>query len=210
MSGGERGWRRSEPEVILFDLGGVLIDFAGFEEIADLLRGHATTDGIRTRWLMSASVRDFELGRTAPRVFADRFLSEWDLGLSAEEFLTAFASWPRGLYPGARSLLGALRGRFRLACLSNSNELHWDSFRVWLEPYLDKSYVSFELGLAKPDPAIFHAVLADLAVHPSAVLFLDDAEKNIEAAVELGFQAELVRGPDELERRLIEHKLLDG
>lgn len=194
--------------MILFDLGGVLVDFAGFRELGPLLAEPLGADAIRSRWLHSAPVREFELGRITAREFAARFVAEWRIPLSPAEFLRTFAGWPRGLYPGVESLLGVLRPRHRLACLSNSNELHWRAFGPALAPHFESTFVSFELGLAKPDPAIFRAALTGLGVAADEVLFFDDAEANVAAAAEVGLHAELVRGASALRARLVELQLL--
>jgi len=48
---------------------------------------------------------------------------------------------------------------------------------------------SFELHMAKPDPAIYRHTLAKLGVRPEEALFLDDKLVNVEAARALGMQA---------------------
>ena len=45
---------------------------------------------------------------------------------------------------------------------------------------------SFQLGMAKPDPAIYHYTLEKLGTRPEETLFLDDKRVNIEAANALG------------------------
>jgi len=46
----------------------------------------------------------------------------------------------------------------------------------------DVTTLSFALGAAKPDPAIYHRCLEDLAVEPARALFVDDRFENVEAA----------------------------
>lgn len=50
----------------------------------------------------------------------------------------------------------------------------------------DKTFLSFELGLIKPDPRIYEIVLQKLNAKPEEVLFIDDLQKNINAAQALG------------------------
>jgi putative hydrolase of the HAD superfamily len=196
--------------VILFDLGGVLMYFAGFDEINALLPEPLAAGEIRSRWLQSEPVRDFELGRIGSHEFAERFISEWGIPLDRDDFLRAFAGWPRGFFAGVPELLRDLRTGYRLACLSNSNRLHWEAIRGSLNPHFESAFISCQLGLAKPDPAVFRTALKALAVEPSDVLFFDDAELNTRSAAELGLHAELVRGPTELRERLAELELIAG
>ena len=50
----------------------------------------------------------------------------------------------------------------------------------------DKIFVSYELGLLKPDKAIYQSVLAKLNAKPEEVIFIDDKRENVEAAKSLG------------------------
>ena len=52
-------------------------------------------------------------------------------------------------------------------------------------------FVSGELRLAKPDPAIFRHVLAAIGAAPEACLFIDDAQRNVAAAAALGMRTHL-------------------
>ena len=68
----------------------------------------------------------FEVGHLTPQQFAERFIATWDMAVPPLDFLQAFRVWTRGFLPGARELLATLRRRYRLACLSNSNAVHWE------------------------------------------------------------------------------------
>jgi putative hydrolase of the HAD superfamily len=58
----------------------------------------------------------------------------------------------------------------------------------WLDRF-DLLVWSFELGLVKPDPAIYHYLLEKLGTAPEETLFLDDKLLNVEAARALGIHA---------------------
>lgn len=70
-------------------------------------------------------------------------------------------------------------------------------------------FVSGEIGLVKPDPAIYAYTLEQLG-RPAAseVFFIDDMQKNIDAAAALGFGTHHFRGADGLERALADEGLL--
>jgi putative hydrolase of the HAD superfamily len=57
--------------------------------------------------------------------------------------------------------------------------------------WFDQSFYSCDLGLAKPDPAYFRAILAAVGKPASSTLFIDDNEPNIDGAREAGLHAEL-------------------
>ena len=112
----------------MFDLGGVLVENVGFERLNALLPAPLPLEDLKTRWLASTAVRSFEAGACSSESFAVALLQEWQIALTPNEFIEAFSSWPKGLYPGAAELLSRLRGRYTLACLSNSNPIHWERF----------------------------------------------------------------------------------
>jgi len=195
-------------EVLLFDLGYVLIDFAGFEELGRLLPDASDVAAIRRQWIRSESVHLFESGAISSGEFGLRFVEEWNLELSPEDFLGEFSSWPRGLYSGAGPLLQRLRKTHRLACLSNSNELHAHLHRQCLEPHLERYYFSHELGLAKPQPEVFDRVIEKLACPPGRIAFFDDTAVNVQAGSSAGMNAYLVDGLEALRVQLVSLGLL--
>lgn len=58
----------------------------------------------------------------------------------------------------------------------------------WLDRF-DVLVWSFQLGLIKPDPAIYRYLLSKLGTLPEETLFLDDRPANVEAAIALGIRA---------------------
>ena len=74
--------------VLLFDLGGVLVENASIVEgLGALLGRRLDDDEVKERWLRSPVARDFELGRVSPEVFAARFLREWGSTVDPRVFL---------------------------------------------------------------------------------------------------------------------------
>ena len=185
-------------EVVLFDLGGVLIDFGGVEPMKQLA-GITDDDELWRRWLGCEWVRRFERGHCAPDEFAAGVVSDWELEVSPTEFLAAFRSWPGGPLPGADELVAEVRAVLPAGCLSNTNALHWDEhFARW--PVLhafDSRFLSFELGHVKPDCELFAHVAAALAVPCERILFLDDNVINVDAAHAAGWRAERVKGVEQ-------------
>jgi putative hydrolase of the HAD superfamily len=66
----------------------------------------------------------------------------------------------------------------------------------------DRNYLSTELGLKKPDPEIFAAVLQDLGCGGEHVVFIDDRKENVEGAISVGMNALQFRSVDQIEREL--------
>lgn len=191
-------------EVLLFDLGGVLVDFGGAEGLAALLPAPVPTAEIEARWQRCPHSLAFGSGALDVDAFADAFMRDWQIGVARDAFLAEYRSWARGFLPGARELLEELRPRYRLAALSNSNPLHWARLveECGLSSAFEVALSSHEVGYRKPAREMYEAALARLDVAPGAVLFLDDSPANVEAAAAMGMQAAVAVGVDGVRRVL--------
>jgi putative hydrolase of the HAD superfamily len=112
-------------DLLLFDLGGVLVENVGPARLATWLPTASTQAAILDQWLMSPTVRAFERGQMAVEDFAAAIVRELGLAVSPAYFLADFARWVHGLYPGALDLLRQLASAYPLGCLSNTNVMHW-------------------------------------------------------------------------------------
>jgi HAD superfamily hydrolase (TIGR01509 family) len=185
-------------EFVLFDLGGVLVDPGGVGKMREL-SGIDTDEELWERWLACRWVRSFEAGRCSPEEFASGVVGDWRLDLEPAEFLEEFGSWPGHPYPGAEELVAVVRDAVEIGCLSNTNALQWQA-NYELTPITDAlalRFLSFELGMVKPDREIFEEVATRLPVPPEQVLFLDDNAANVIGAQASGFEARHVRGVDQ-------------
>jgi glucose-1-phosphatase len=196
-------------ELVLFDLGGVLIELAGVRPMLELT-GIESEEELWRRWLTCRWVRRFESGACSETEFAAGVVADWQLDISPAAFLDAFRSWPVGPLPGAAELVAQTRSSVATGCFSNTNALHWhDRISAWpLTSLFDHRFLSFELGLLKPDVGAFAQVADMVQVRASRVLFLDDNAMNVAGAASAGFQAIRVAGVDEARQRLAEAAVL--
>ena len=143
--------RPDEIAIVLFDLGGVLVDFGGVDAMKDLARID-DDELLWHRWLSCPWVRRFERGECSNDDFAAGMVDEWQLDVTPEDFLDQFQSWLGGPLPGAEALLDEVRRTHPAGCLSNTNALHWEqNFVRW--PILDAfdfRFLSFQLGVVNP------------------------------------------------------------
>src|SRR5215211_1692333 len=95
-------------DVILFDLGGVLIELAGVDRMLELCNHAFAADELWARWLASEGVRRFETGRAGADEFGVAMLNEFGLSIAAAQFLEEFTAWPKGVFPGSFELLEQL------------------------------------------------------------------------------------------------------
>jgi putative hydrolase of the HAD superfamily len=143
-------------------------------------------------------VRALESGRCSPEQFACGLVEDWGLQAEPDELLERFRAWPVGPLPGAEELVARLRRSVRVGCLSNTNALHWaEHFSSWrLMELLDPRFLSFQIGVLKPDREVFDHVAAAVGIPRERVLLLDDNVANVEGARAAGFAAIQVTGVD--------------
>jgi epoxide hydrolase-like predicted phosphatase len=105
-----------------------------------------------------------------------------------------------------RDFVAGLRPRFTTAILSNSGDgaRREEQRRFGFEDFVDVVIYSHEVGLAKPDPAIYALTQERLGVSPTEVVFLDDKAANVEAAKHCGWHGILHRNTEDSVRILTE------
>lgn len=90
--------------------------------------------------------------------------------------------------------LQMLTRKYKLFLLTNTDEIHISRFEhkagitFFSDFYqcFEKVYYSYEMGMRKPDPAIFKLILNKYDLSPKRTLFIDDKKVNTEAAASLG------------------------
>lgn len=197
-------------KVLLFDIGGVLVELGGMQTMHEWTRFQYSTEEMMRDWLLSPVVRSYESGKSNARVFSKEIIEELKLPVSAEIFMEEFQQWPTRLFAGVKDLLIQLGQHYTLVSLSNTNDMHWPriSETLGLSPLFDHHFPSHLTGLLKPDREAFEQVCQALNVPPASILFFDDSKKNIEAAKVFGMHTALVHGVLEVKRFLHEAGLL--
>ena len=197
-------------QVVLFDLGGVLVELRGVPTMLAWLGHRVSLEELWALWLASPAVRRFETGRSTPAEFSAQIIRELSLPVSKEEFMANFQSWLVGLLPGALDVVRSVPSRFTRATLSNNSELHWR--RLMTEFDIEKAFhhhfASHLTGKIKPDRDAYQNVLETLGCKAESVFFLHDSTLNVEAASQVGMHAVQVRGPEEARRALVNAGIL--
>jgi putative hydrolase of the HAD superfamily len=116
-------------------------------------------------------------------------------GTSDQQIIDAWNSILLDLPEERLFILEKAAENHRIFLLSNTNDIHIQEFNHYLlnehnlpslEPFFESLYLSYEVGLRKPDPKIFEYVLQDAGLDPATTLFIDDSIQHIQAAHELG------------------------
>lgn len=195
----------SPVKAVLFDMDGVIRhwDSEGArrgEEVAGLPRGAIEE--------VAYAIPEFaatQVGTVTARQWADavgRALAE-RYGPGAEKAAEIYFSYAGRVDREMVDLVAAVREHATVALLSNAT----DQLREHLAHHdlvetFDVVFCSAELGLAKPDTAIFRHAATVLGLTPEECFFTDDRPENVEGARAAGMHAEVFAGRDALRERL--------
>lgn len=184
-------------EVILFDLGNVLVDLGGKDDFTQIFSGAELTEvELWEKWLRSVTVKAFDSGKIDLPSFVRQLLDETGLMVEKKAFTERFIAWPKGLFQGALELVARIPPHYHLAVLSNTNDAHWGRLmdEMGLAGVFHSYFASHQMGLVKPDKDVYEHVINALGVEPSKILFMDDNWINVETARASGMCAEQVKG----------------
>ena len=179
-------------QAILFDLGKVLVDF-NFDTGIQAL--HSSCSITRTQledvlWDENC-IRRYERGDISTSEFHSYLCETANLKMDLAGFCE---TWSSVFLPDlilSEGLLSALKRRYPLILVSNTNEVHIDFVRAnyRLLDYFDHHVLSYEVGSLKPDREIFEHAIAVSGYSADELFFTDDREENVLAASELGIHA---------------------
>ncbi len=181
----------------IFDMGNVLIDI-DFKRVLGVWSNLSGTPlaHLMERFTMGDAFKQHERGEISDEQFAQALCNEMGIALSFEQFSAGWQSIFVGLRPDAIAIMKNLREQgHRVVVLSNTNNLHlehWPTHYPEIEQNADALYLSQEIGLRKPDSAIFQYVLDKEGFSAQEAVFFDDVAENVNAASALGIQAILV------------------
>ena len=179
-------------KAVIFDLGGVLLRTENTSPIDSLAsKLSLTRKELENRIYNSSSSYKAMIGEIDEDEQWRLVLT--DLGLPFSQlssFLEVFLSGTK-IDTDLLDYIRRLRPKYLTGLLSNA----WSNARSSVESYyggldvFDVVVFSAEVGLAKPDPAIYSLILQKLAISASEAVFVDDILKNVQAAKDIGMHA---------------------
>ena len=177
---------------IIFDLGNVLVklDEAATMRAFEAL-GWPKKDHIREYAEGQRLFQAMGVGQMSNKQFFDAFRATTHSNVTDRQITDATNAMLLYIPEEKKRKLLQLRERgHRVFLLSNTIDLHWQYCKNNLFPmdqygvddYFEKTFLSQEMHMKKPDDEIFQQVVKDAAMDPGATLFIDDLEVNCEAA----------------------------
>lgn len=185
----------------IFDLGNVIVDI-DFKRVLGVWSNLSGTPlaALAERFSMGEVFQRHERGEVTDEEFAARLCDEMGIALSFEQFAAGWQAVFVALRPEVIAIMQRLRNEgHRVVVLSNTNRLHcnyWPQHYPEVAAAVDHLYLSQDLGLRKPEPAIYQRVLDAENTPAEQAVFFDDHPDNIAAARAMGITAVWVTDRD--------------
>ena len=200
-------------KTVVFDLGGVLIDWDPRHLYRTMFDGH---DAAMEHFLADICSPEWNATLDAGRPWAEAVETLSRQHPRYRKQITAFRlRWSEmlgGAIQGTVDILAELRARgVPLYALSNWSG---ETFPVALVRYdfltwFQEIVISGELGITKPDPRIFEHLLGLHGITAASTVFIDDMAANVAGAQAVGITGLLYRDPARLRKDLVRLRLLD-
>ena len=191
-------------DAIIFDLGGVLVNVdeaRALERFAARTRRPAAeiSDYVRR----TPYVTEFALGKLTRRQFYRVLAKDLKFDGGFEEFAQIWSEIFSPIEPMV-ALAEGLKTRLPRVILSNTNPLHIDyiiQHYPWFNDFAAQ-VLSYEVGLLKPDAAIYELTLRQCGLEAARAVFIDDLAANVEGARRVGIQGIQYQNVDQVRAEL--------
>ena len=186
---------------LLFDLGGVIMDIRRENAVKALEKiGMADANDFLGEYSQKGPFLQLEEGVITPEEFRNEIRKYINNEVLDADIDAAFCEFLIGIPRHRLEELRELKKQYNIFMLSNTNPIMWDTriaeeFRhegKEMSDYFDGIVTSFEAKCIKPDAKIFETAIEQCQIVPEETIFLDDSQKNLNAAAMLGFNTLLV------------------
>jgi 2-haloacid dehalogenase len=196
---------------IVFDLGGVLIDWNPRHLYRKLFADDAAMEWFLAEVCHSAWNEEQDRGRSFAAAIEEAAARHPEHRSMIAAYFERWDEMIAGPIEGTVTILDELKGAgYELHALTNWSAETFPfardgfAFLDWFETIL----VSGDVGLIKPDPAIFELLLERIGRTATECIYIDDNPKNVAAAAALGFDAIAFADSGHLRHELARRDLL--
>lgn len=197
------------PSVVVFDIGGVLVDWQPHLAWSDDLGLEGAQEFLARTGFIERNARAD--GGVTFAELAEEVADRTDSALFAE-YVARYARTVQNVIPGTWVLIDRLHAKnVPVHAITNWSAETWPE-GIKAQPRLGEVFgttvVSGQEGIMKPDPRIFHILCRKAGVAAVDCVFIDDSPHNVEGARAVGMDAIHFTGADALELALTERGLL--
>jgi 2-haloacid dehalogenase len=198
---------------VVFDLGGVLIDWNPRHLYRKLFQHEAEMED----FLANVCTEQWNLQQDAGRSFTEACaalkLEHPDRAEMIDAWFERFDEMMAGPIAGTVDILAELREReVPVYALSNwsTETFPFAQRRFEFLQWFRTIFLSAEVRLVKPDPQIFKYFCEKFALSPEQIIYIDDLQHNVEAANRIGMHAIRFTDPVSLRQELVQLGLLSS
>ncbi len=184
---------------LIFDFGGVIIDIDFQRTINSFIALGATQfNEVYSKATQSGLFDKLDKGEVSEDDFVNGLRPWLPANTSRQQIIAAWNDIIIGIPERRIRLLESLKPNYRLFLLSNTNITHYNQYIPELKSnygydnlngLFEEVFLSFKLGMRKPDRNIFDYVFSSMNIKKEETLFIDDSKHIIEAAQSYGIQA---------------------
>lgn len=197
-------------KVIIFDLWNTIAFIKNIEVVNQRLREKIAPEKLKKLRLVFL---EWHLSEFSEKQFLTRLQNMTTLNENEVQCVKAWLNHDKcQLYPETEEVLRYLKNQDKkLVLITNSPPKGKKQFqKLGLSSYFDRAIFSFEVGIMKPDPRIFQLAISDFNVDKFKILMVGDSlEKDIEGALDAGFEAILLDRDGKLDYKSKIHALSD-
>jgi len=209
-----RAMPAESPQALLFDLGGVVIDI----DIERMLRhwmphSRLSFREMQQRLNMDEPFRQHERGELDAVSYMAHLARSFELDTDTDTVAVGWNAILVDEIPATLDLVEQVRERVPCYAFSNTSAIHrdvWSSRFPRVSRAFHQLFLSFEMGLRKPERAAFDAVAAAIGVAPGSILFFDDTEENVAGARVAGYDTVHVQSPRDVHGALADRGLISA
>jgi putative hydrolase of the HAD superfamily len=190
--------RKNQIKSIIFDLGGVLLNLDYQLTISEFTKLGLTNSGeLFSQKSQTFLFDEFETGKISAEKFRSEVKSLINNEVTDEQIDSAWNAMLLDFPLNRLELLTALSKEYRIFLLSNTNEIHMDWFKKYINQLFgtdvffnlfEVAYLSNEMGMRKPHQEIFDFVVNQNNLDTESTLFIDDSAQHLVGAKAAGLQ----------------------
>ena len=183
---------------LIFDLGGVIITLAPDEALRRFKSlGLENAEEQMDAYTQMGIFGQLEEGKISAEAFREELSRQVGREVTYDECRYAWLGYVKEVPQRNLDALLRLRSEgYRIILLSNTNPymMSWvrspefDGHGHSIDYYMDACYLSYQLGVMKPDTEFFHRVLMTEKIMASETLFIDDGPRNVATASQMGIR----------------------
>ncbi len=184
---------------IIFDLGGVILNIDYNLTINSFKKlGVSNFEKFFTQASQTRLFDRLDTGHITPAEFRDQLRILSGLELTDQEINDAWNAMLLDMPLQRITMLENVRKHYQTFLLSNTNAIHYPEYNASLQQkfgfsdlsaLFNKQYLSYQVGMRKPDVQIFEFVLHENGLNPEETLFIDDTLQHVEGAKKAGLHA---------------------